>query len=369
MQGEVRYALFVFYMMICGHHVAWCLARPQGMTDHLRYDLEVWNWRTGRLVWAREFDSVVLSTFLDPAHIVVVGKAYHAPKALQIHNIVTAGGHILPISTKFVDPTLICSMQLPPVLGVRPSHIFCDKLICKAHTPTMESVFELDPASTLLTLRFLVDATRFILVVPVWEIRRELKRIQALPAYRRRRDLLWSDWGSRCSVILPLGDVQDVEAFGPRLALLPQLREDNPDSGRVVVLDFSRAQYQGARDVDRAPSEPLRSLQYDREIWRGIFSEDTMRSTLPCFVTVGPDVSLPRQNGQRARVASGVYMQPDGFTLMIPHLSSIPTTYNRRDHGAGDAHCRVMSRSIHGYHRGSTWARYFPSQELGLSEI
>ncbi|KAJ8494451.1 hypothetical protein ONZ51_g2313 [Trametes cubensis] len=318
MQGEVRYALFVFYMMICGHHVAWCLVRPHGMTDHLRFDLEVWNWRTGRLVWAREFDSLVIFTFLDPSHIALVGKAYQAPKTLQIHNIVTTDNHMIHIPTMTADPTLVCSMQLPPVLGLRPPSVFCDKLTCKTHTSTMDSIFESDPASALLTLRFHVDATPFILVVPVWELRREVKKAQALPAYRRRRDLLWSDWGTRCGIILPLGDhVHDVEAFGPRLALLPKWREGNPDSGRIVLLDFSRSNDQ-VQYASPVAAELLRSIRFERSIWTSYFSEETMRSTLPYFVTVGPDVSLPREDGEQgARMASRILMQPDGFTLEV----------------------------------------------------
>ncbi|KAH9899322.1 hypothetical protein C8Q73DRAFT_679449 [Cubamyces lactineus] len=322
MQGEVRYALFVFYMMICGHHVAWCLARPRGMTDHLHYDLEVWNWRTGRLVWARELDSLTISTFIDPSHIVLVGKAYQSPKTLQIYNITIANNHIVHIPIKSTDPTLVCSMQLPPVLGIRPSHVFCDKLICKTHTPTMDSAFEPDPASALLTLRFHVDATPFILVVPSWMLRRELKKLQTLSSSRRRRHLSWNDWGSRCAIILPLGDrVNDVEAFGPRLALLPKLREGDPDSGRIVILDFSRSHEQ-VQYASPVAFELFRSMRFDRNIWTGLFSEETMQSTLPYFVTAGPDVSVPRRDGEQgARMASRVLMQPDGFTLMY-HLDA-----------------------------------------------
>ncbi|KAI0330955.1 hypothetical protein GY45DRAFT_1323106 [Cubamyces sp. BRFM 1775] len=328
MQGEMRYHFNVFSMRICGDHVAWNLRRPSNLDDPRCYEFEIWNWKTGRLVWARIFNKFVMATFLDPCHILLVGKAFQSRRIMHIHRITTSNGSAILNLALSVDPTHICSLQLPPLLGSCTSQIFCDRLTCTAHTPTTGSIFAPDPASALVTLQFLVENVRFILVIPLWALRRKINEVLARPAYRRWRLLFWSDWGPQCSVVLPLAYrrsytqrflLQDLEAFGSRLGLLPEFDEGNPDSGRIILLDFS-CTHGRARYASPVASELLNSALVHRDTWSRFFSKETMRSTLPYCVTVGPNVTLPRWNDERTAVASRLIMQPDGFTLAYEQL-------------------------------------------------
>ncbi|KAI0652970.1 hypothetical protein C8Q70DRAFT_687696 [Cubamyces menziesii] len=330
--GRERHMTFVYALRICGHHVAW-IVNSLGLSARGRLDLEVWNWRTGRTVWARTLDKYSF-TFLDPLHIALVNlnDLLEAPRTLQIYTIAATGlneGEAVLKPIKSGDPSRICSLQLPPLRRKYSSRLRCEKIVCNAHSPTAHSAFEPDPGSALLTIHLQVDSVGFILVIPLWALRREKDRVLARPSYLRRRTLSWSEWGPRCGMMLPLAHtkhhahsllLRDLEAFGPRLGLLPDFRERNPESsGQIILMDFSRTPGPSAERVrytNSTASELLQSVLAERGIWSRYFSDSTMRSTLPCLVTAGPDVSLPKWDGGRTAVAKRLVMQPDGFTLV-----------------------------------------------------
>ncbi|KAI0664563.1 hypothetical protein C8Q70DRAFT_949057 [Cubamyces menziesii] len=288
---QMPYSLSIRYPQICGQHAAWFFS---GMSvDHHSCQIEVWDWKAGELIWTHAFENHVVFSFLDPFHIVVVGKASNPPRSLCVYRIIT------------------CNARPTPGTSIRLRNV----------------PFDHDPASALVTIRFCVfhDGvnTLFMLLVPARTLYREIEAASSCPTKINPSTVPWGEWGSRGSLLLPLTDysrqnylslIHRGEPFGTRFALPFHIPQEPRGLEHVVLLDFT----QGAGRCERADSAALGLMRHallDPEDWKEIFAESVVQSTLPYRAIVGPDVTLADCQATRS-VSVRMVTQPDGFAVM-----------------------------------------------------
>ncbi|KAI0696291.1 hypothetical protein C8T65DRAFT_663924 [Cerioporus squamosus] len=242
------------HIQIHGNLVAWIYSAT---TTYCRNcDVEVWDWKAGRLLWRRHYDREVTFTLLDSSHVVVTGPSMDH---LLVYDFLSAPASADPSSTRAQH---VLALKLPP--SEREPSIQESSI---PGPPTCKVPFWTDPALRIILVTF---SSRAALLIPYSTFTTLLRR--------KRCDLTeathWDDWGLLGSLLLHLS--------GKQYPALWMTRHCYPYGSRVALMYFE--------SESRSPHVPSKDAMYDSlEDPRAAFG--TEGAVVPHAVYHGPCMS------------------------------------------------------------------------------
>ncbi|TFK90495.1 hypothetical protein K466DRAFT_583678 [Polyporus arcularius HHB13444] len=211
-------------------------------------DVEVWDWKAGRLLWRRHFDREVTYTLLDSSHVVVTGPSMDH---LLVYDFLSAPAATVSEPDRAQH---VLALKLPP--SEREPSIQESSI---PSPPTSSVPFWTDPALRIIVVAF---SSRAALLIPYSTFATLLQQ--------KRRELTeathWDDWGMRGSLLLHLSGNQypalwmtrHCYPYGSRVALM-YFESESYFEGDAVIFDLNPW---AARYARRAPHIPSKDAMY-----------------------------------------------------------------------------------------------------------
>ncbi|RPD59571.1 hypothetical protein L227DRAFT_575999 [Lentinus tigrinus ALCF2SS1-6] len=197
--------------------VAWIYSAPT--TYCWICDIEVWDWKAGRLLWRRQFGYEVSFTLLDSRHIVVTGPITNY---LYVYDFLKTPEPADRSSDNESQHILL--LKLPP--SEREPHIQESSIPAP---PSSSVPFWTDPALRIVVVAF--SSTRAALLIPYNTIAALIRTRQ--PALKEC--IPWDNWGPQGTLLLHL--------TGKQYPALWMTRHCYPYGSRVALMYFEEESY------------------------------------------------------------------------------------------------------------------------------
>ncbi|KAI0707151.1 hypothetical protein C8Q76DRAFT_144958 [Earliella scabrosa] len=273
--------------------------------------VQVWEWKTGKLVWHRSYGSRVSVSILNASHLMVVSQS---EKSISVYQIPAAS----PTSPSN-GSGLGLVLQLPPIENIKAAWISES-----SHPAPGGAPFSPDPSLqptvvTLASLKFVggrMTAIHVTLLIPLATIRRHLEEVsrpteEGLPRSMR---ITWSQWGPNGCIMLhvpqqphnPIEGPMGIHPCGSRVAFVCH-DESNPEHAPVRIYDLNP--WARLRPCDPRQEETLTSLE-DPKTYEHVFWPSERPPHVPRVVYGGFSVDIPP--GSRL---SGIAMCRNGFIV------------------------------------------------------